>query len=199
MFITFEGIDGCGKSTQIKLLSEYLDNKGIKNIIIREPGGTDFSERIREILLHSKEDISIIAEMLLFETARADLTEKIIKPSLKKGIYVLSDRFYDSTTAYQGYGRGLPVTQLKSIHNFATSGTTPDITIYLDLPLSEAKNRTDQKDLDRMEMSGDDFFKRVLAGFREIAKSEPDRVKMIDARGGIQKTHELIIALINNK
>ena len=141
MFITFEGIDGCGKSTQIGLLAEYLNSKGIENIMIREPGGTRFSEEIRKILLHSKKDINIISEMLLFEAARADLTHKVIKPALKKGFYVLSDRFYDSTTAYQGYGRGLPIDELEMIHKVATSGIVPDITFYLDLPLEVARKR----------------------------------------------------------
>jgi dTMP kinase len=196
MFITFEGIDGCGKSTQIKLLAEYLDKKGVENIIIREPGGTDFSEKIREILLYSKDDINIISEMLLFETARADLTEKIIKPALEKGVSVLSDRFYDSTTAYQGYGRGLPIEELLTIHRLATFGITPDITIYLDLPLSESKKRIGKKSLDRMEKAGDEFFKRVINGFRDIAKKEPKRVKMIDAKGGIAETHQRILNLL---
>jgi dTMP kinase len=196
MFITFEGIDGCGKSTQIKLLAEYLDKKGIENIIIREPGGTDFSEKIRDILLYSKDDINTISEMLLFETARADLTEKIIKPALDEGVYVLSDRFYDSTTAYQGYGRGLPIKELLTIHRLATFGITPDITIYLDLPLSESKKRIGRKSLDRMEKAGDAFFKRVINGFRDIAKNEPQRVKMIDAKGGIAETHQKILELL---
>jgi dTMP kinase len=196
MFISFEGIDGCGKSTQIKLLSEYLNRKGVSHILIREPGGTDFSENIRELLLHSRHDINTIAEMLLFETARADLTEKVIKPALDQGTYVLSDRFFDSTTAYQGYGRGLPIEELLCIHRLATYGISPDVTIYLDLSLGEAKKRIGKKDPDRIEKAGDDFFKRVINGFQEIAKNEPDRVKKIDARGGIKETHENILRLL---
>jgi dTMP kinase len=196
MFISFEGIDGCGKSTQIKLLSEYLNRKGVSHILIREPGGTDFSENIRELLLHSRHDINTIAEMLLFETARADLTEKVIKPALDQGTYVLSDRFFDSTTVYQGYGRGLPIEELLCIHRLATYGISPDVTIYLDLSLGEAKKRIGKKDPDRIEKAGDDFFKRVINGFQEIAKNEPDRVKKIDARGGIKETHENILRLL---
>lgn len=196
MFITFEGIDGCGKSTQIKLLAEYLDGKGIDNIIIREPGGTAFSEKIRDLLLHSKEDINVISEMLLFEAARADLTEKIIKPALDKGIYVLSDRFYDSTTCYQGYGRGLPIDDLLSIHKLATFAIIPDVTIYLDIPLNESKMRMGKKKLDRMENAGDAFFMRVIKGYRDIAKNENDRVKQVDAMGGISETHQKILELL---
>lgn len=198
MFITFEGIDGCGKSTQIGLLAEYLNSKGIENIMIREPGGTKFSENIRKILLHSKKDINIISEMLLFEAARADLTHEIIKPALEEGIYVLSDRFYDSTTAYQGYGRGLPIEELEMIHKVATSKIKPDITFYLDLPLKVARSRNNQKNLDRMENSGDVFFRKVIEGFRKIAEKEPDRVKLIDAHGSIEATHQKIVNILNS-
>ena len=192
MFITFEGIDGCGKSTQIKLLSEYLTAKGIENILIREPGGTPFSEKLRQILLSSKDDINIISEMMLFEAARADLTEKVIKPALDKGIYVLCDRFYDSTTAYQGYGRGLPVEELEQLHLIATSNLKPDKTIFLDISLELAKKRSGMKNPDRMEKAGDEFFKRVIHGFREIAKNNTGRVSKIDASGNIQITHIII-------
>lgn len=192
MLITFEGIDGCGKSTQVKLLSKYLTEKGIENILIREPGGTPFSEELRRILLNSKDDINIISEMMLFEAARADLTEKVIKPALDKGIYVICDRFYDSTTAYQGYGRGLPVKDLERLHLIATSNIKPDITFFLDLPLELAKRRTGMKDPDRMEKAGDEFFKRVIHGFREIARKDARRVIQIDASGNIQVTYEII-------
>ena len=150
MFITFEGIDACGKSTQIKLLSKYLTDKGIENILIREPGGTPFSEELRQILLNSIDDINIISEMMLFEAARADLTEKVIKPALDKDVYVLCDRFYDSTTAYQGYGRGLPVEELERLHLIATSSLKPDKTIFLDISLELAKKLSGMKNPDRM-------------------------------------------------
>jgi dTMP kinase len=197
MFITFEGIDGCGKSTQIKLLAEYLDKKGVENIIIREPGGTDFSEKIREILLYSKDDINTISEMLLFETARADSDRKDHQACLGKGSIctfrqiLRFDHRISGLWARSAYRRAPYNSQISNFWDYM-----PDITIYLDLPLSESKKRIGKKSLDRMEKAGDAFFKRVINGFRDIAKNEPQRVKMIDAKGGIAETHHRILNLL---
>ena len=193
MFITFEGIDGCGKSTQIKLLAKHLKSIGKEVVLIREPGGTSLSENIREILLNSKHNINEISELLLFEAARAELTEKVIKPALDKGAYVLSDRFYDSTSAYQGYGRGIDLDKIDILNKVGALGIEPDVTFYLDIPLEMSQVRSGEKIKDRMERESDDFFRRVIEGFREIAKKNPKRVIMIDASKEIEATYNLIL------
>lgn len=197
MFITFEGIDGCGKTTQIKLLAEYLQKKGKKVTVIREPGGTKFSENIREILLNSKHSINSISELLLFESARADLTEKVIIPALKRSEFVLSDRFYDSTTAYQGYGREIDLQTIESLNAIGSLGIMPDITFYLEISLELSHQRSKDKVRDRMESAGDDFFDRVINGFAEIAKNNESRIKVIDAGKSIEETHAKIITIID--
>ncbi|ROL61037.1 dTMP kinase, partial [Bacteroidetes/Chlorobi group bacterium ChocPot_Mid] len=128
MFITFEGIDGCGKSTQLELVEKFLIDNGKEVLTLREPGGTVLAEEIREILLHSHHTISKESELFLFEAARADLVSKVIKPALEQRIIVLCDRFYDSTTTYQGYGRGFDIQTIKIINNLATNGLKPDLT-----------------------------------------------------------------------
>jgi dTMP kinase len=192
MFITFEGIDGCGKSTQIALLAEFLRASNKEVITLREPGGTAFSESLREALLHSKNEITPVSELLLFEAARAHLVEYVIKPALKEGKVILSDRFYDSTTAYQGYGRNIDLDFVTQCNLVATGGLKPDITFYLDIPLEEAQKRSNDRVPDRMERSGEDFFLRVINGFREIVRQEPGRVIQIDAMGDWETTHNLI-------
>lgn len=199
MFITFEGIDGCGKTTQIRLLSEYLQKNDKEVLSIREPGGTEFSEEIREILLHSKHNLNSISELMLFEAARADLTEKIIKPALEQGKFVLSDRFFDSTTAYQGYGRGLNLENVQNINLFATNNLKPDITFYLRINLDTSDNRTNHRKLDKIESSGSEFFKKLINGFDEIANQNPDRIIIIDAENSIEKISNEIISVIDNK
>ncbi len=196
MFITFEGIDGSGKTTQIGLLSEYFEKQGKKVIVLREPGGTPFSESIREILLHSKENISPLSELFLFNAARANLVENVIKPALEKSEVVICDRFYDSTTAYQGYGRGLPVDDVMYCNMMATESLIPDLTFYIDIPLDMSHERNHKKIHDRMESSGDDFFKKVIVGFNELADSYPDRIKRISGTGSVIETHTKIINII---
>ena len=199
MFITFEGIDGAGKSTQISLVEDYLQKQGNDVLLIREPGGNEVSEKIREILLSSKNEISPVAELLLFEAARAQLTAKVIKPAIAEGKVVICDRFYDSTTAYQGYGRGLDMDMVIKSNMTATGGLKPDLTFYLDLPLNIAKERSGRREKDRMEKSGDDFFIKVANGFREIAMKEPGRVVRIDASNSIENTFKLIIKHLEKK
>ena len=193
MFITFEGIDGCGKTCQMKLLVEYLQSQNKKVVALREPGGTDFSESIREILLRSKAKISSVSELLLFNSARAHLVESIIKPAISRGEIVVCDRFFDSTTAYQGYGRKIPLDKINFCNQLAVQGLVPDITFYLDVSLEIAQHRSDKSDLDRMERSGDEFYLNVIAGYREIAALEPNRIKLIDAAGTIEHTYNLIL------
>jgi dTMP kinase len=196
MFITFEGIDGSGKSTQIQLLAKYFEAKGQDVIILREPGGTDLSERIRELLLSKANNLNSITELFLFEAARADLVEKVIKPAIGEGKVVLSDRFYDSTTAYQGYGRGLSIEDIKKNNIMATLGLIPDITFFLDASIAKCTQRLLNKEPDRIELSGTEFFEKVSDGFREIAKAEPNRVYLIDSSGTIEETYIRIIEII---
>lgn len=199
LFITFEGIDGCGKTTQLNLLLDYFMKIGEKVTQVREPGGTKLSEAIRQILLNSKESINHIAELFLFESARAELTEKVIIPALNRNEIVLCDRFYDSTTAYQGYGRQIEIENIKILNKLATSGLEPDITFYLSIPFEIAKERINSKKLDRMESSDIDFFNRVIAGFEEIYEKEKHRVIKIDATYNIETVHQSILSHIHKR
>ena len=198
MFITFEGIDGCGKTTQIKFLAEYLDQKGIKNVMLREPGGVKISEEIRTLLLDAHEKIEPITELMLFSAARAQLVETLLKPKLAAGISVLCDRFYDSTTAYQGFGRGLDVAMIDNINKAATGGLEPDLTIFLDISVAESKNRTCRQIADRIEQSGDNFFERVRAGFIALSEKYPNRVKRINVEGeDVESVRNQIVVVVN--
>lgn len=173
MLITFEGIDGCGKSTQIQLLQDLLDNKKIDCAVFREPGGVRISERIRELLLDSANEIDPVTEMLLFSSARSQLVAEKIIPALKSGTVVILDRFYDSTTAYQGYGRqSVDMEKIHLLNHIASHGITPDITYYLSLPYEEALKRREGRGEDRMEESGSEFFEKVISGFENMAERE---------------------------
>ena len=196
MFISFEGIDFCGKSTQAELLRDYLI-KNKKNVyMIREPGGTEISEKIREILLDKKNNAMVMeTELLLFSASRAQLVREIIQPYLNKGYYVLSDRFHDSSTAYQGFGRGLSVDAISKIHNLAIETTVPDITFFIDIPVSLAFKRKAQKnrqDLDRIEISDTDFYEKVRNGYLRLAKTEK-RFRVLDGTLDIEKINKIII------
>ena len=182
MLISFEGIDGCGKSTNIENLRKYLKKKEYDVQVFREPGGTVLSEQIRNILLNSEEDIHPIAESLLFSAARAQLVATRIRPVLEKGGIVILDRFYDSTTAYQGYGREIiPVWQIEQLNALATQNLEPDITFYLRLSPEEAEQRRiRERSEDRLERSGTAFFHRVSKGFDKLA-SENDRIITLDS------------------
>jgi dTMP kinase len=199
MFITFEGIDGCGKSTQIELVKNYLIAENYEVIMLREPGGTDFAERIREILLHSEDKLSAESELFLFEAARADVTKKIIKPELSNGKIVICDRYYDSTTAYQGFGRELDIKEVIKINEFATDGLKPDLTFYLNISSKTANIRTGNKLKDKIEDSGDGFFERVIEGYKYLCENEPERIIEIDAEGNIEETNQKIIKILERK
>ena len=197
-FITFEGIDGCGKTTQIDLLSRYLDSIGENNIIVREPGGTDVSEKIREILLDKKNKISYSTETLLFLSSRSQLMDEIISNNIKNGQFTLCDRHADSTLAYQGYGRGLNIIILEALNNFATSDIKPDLTFVLDIDLSEAMKRIGNNQ-DRMEQSGLDFLAKVKKGYHAIVQSNSRKYKLIDCGSrNIESINDEIINKINN-
>jgi dTMP kinase len=197
MLITFEGIDGSGKSTQISLLKEQLLEWGHEVEVFREPGGTDVSEMIRGMLLNPDLQIDPVTELLLFSSARSQLVAEKVLPLLQKDVIVILDRFYDSTTAYQGYGReSMPIDQIHQINAAATHDLTPDFTFYLRLSLSEASERTKNFEKDRMERAGESFFEKVFAGFEHLAKTE-SRFKTIDAEQDIDAIHKDILEILN--
>jgi dTMP kinase len=179
--ITFEGIDGSGKSTQIQLLEAEFEKLDISYKTFREPGGTKLSEKIRAILL-DKENIELYsnAESLLFAAARAQLTAEQIKPALTKGEFVICDRFTDSTIAYQGYGRGLNINNLELMNTIATDGLIPDITFILDIDPQKATERLKTVNPDRMEAAGIDFFKKIRQGYCQIREQNQSRCIVID-------------------
>lgn len=184
-FITFEGIDFCGKSVQINRLTARLTDNGIPFYLLREPGGTIIAEKIRDILLtKEQEDMSPITEYLLFSAARAQLTQEKIIPALEKGLMVISDRYYDSSTAYQGYGRGIDVDTIHQVNRFATSAIKPNLTFFIDIDIEEMENRKKQADqkLDRMEDQQRTFFERVRNGYLQIVKQESERFYTIDGK-----------------
>lgn len=195
LFITFEGGDGCGKTTQIKLLDEYLRSKGYKTLLTREPGSKGLGVKLREILLNYDGEVSPIAESFLFLADRAQHVDCIIKPAIEEGVVVLCDRHTDSTVAYQGYGRGLDLEQIYRLNSIATSGLKPDLTIVLDVDVETSQKRVGSEK-DRMESAGIEFFERVRAGFLEIAKQEPERVKVVDSTQSIEEIHKEILELV---
>jgi dTMP kinase len=206
MLITFEGIDGAGKSTQINELVHHLANQGIEFVTLREPGGTPVAEKIRRILLESSHEISPIGELLLFSASRAELVKEVIVPALASGNTVILDRFYDSTTAYQGYGRGIDLEVLRSIIAVSTCGITPDITFYLDIEPEEALKRKFSKtsiplefegeELDRMERSGLEFYRKVRQGYLDIMHLNNERFVLLNALDPVASIHNQIIALL---
>ncbi|MBI5970471.1 MAG: dTMP kinase [Deltaproteobacteria bacterium] len=202
-FITFEGVEGCGKSTQVELLKGYLEKKGFKVLLVREPGGTRLGEKVRAILLNSEGDgMAPLTELFLYEACRAELVEKVIAPALKRGVFVICDRFVDSTVAYQGFGRGLK-TDIPLLNKLASNGLTPDVTFLLDLDpeigLKRARKRISKTALkeDRFEKESLDFHKRVRKGFLKIAADTPKRVRVISGDGGIPLIHNAICDIIN--
>ena len=189
-FITFEGGEGCGKSTQVKRLKEALEREGIEVVLTREPGGTWLSEEIRHLIKDQTTDAPCDrSELLLFLAARAQLVKNVIRPALAEGKWVISDRFSDSTLAYQGYGRGLPLDDLRRMNGFACEGLKPDLTLLLEVTPETAQARMREREAmtnttaDRLERAGEEFHARLRGGFAELAKAEPDRIVTIDANG----------------
>jgi dTMP kinase len=183
IFITFEGIDGCGKSTHAELLYRFLKKSGYDVILLREPGGTPLSERTRSIVLDPRLDISPVAELFLYEAARAQLTETYILPALAGGKIVLCDRFYDSTTAYQGFGRGIDLKLISQLNRVASHSLTPDLTYVFDVDYKTSLKRRG-KNPDRLEKEKRAFFKRVRDGFITLAAHK--RVRLIDSHSSIE-------------
>jgi len=194
LFITFEGTEGCGKSTQIELLAQRLRVLGYRAHTLREPGGTPVGEEIRHTLKHSKANVAMTpeTELLMMNASRAQLVREIIRPALTVGEIVLCDRFYDSTTAYQGYGRGLDLPLVKSVIDFAVGDTRPNLTLLLHVPPDVSAERllSRQSTLpfirDRMEEGDKNFFARVALGYEAIAAAEPDRVRVVDGTSPIE-------------
>ena len=186
LFITFEGADGCGKTTQIELLNKYLQEKGFKTLVTREPGAKGLGEKLREILLNYDGEVSPNCESFLFLADRAQHVDCVIKPALKDGVIVLCDRHTDSTVAYQGYGRQLDIEQIKKLNEIAVNGLKPDLTIVFDIDIETS-----------MESAGMDFFNRVRNGYLAIAKEEPNRVKVINSADTIERIHEKVVEEVN--
>jgi dTMP kinase len=200
MFITFEGIDYSGKTTQAKLLHQYFDSIDKKSVLLREPGGTAISEKIREILLDKVHtEMFPLTEFLLFSAARAQLVKQLILPYLKKGTIVICDRYYDSSTAYQGYGGKLDVKKVVYVNDFATGGLHPDITFLIDLYPKKAFERAMlmNKSIDRMESKKLSFYDSVRKGFRELADKNRKRFVLINGSLPVNEIHNKILKHIN--
>jgi len=187
-FITFEGIEGSGKSTQASLLRGFLEEQGLQVLVTREPGGSPIGEQIRGILLDpGNHGMVPLAELLLYEASRCQHVEAVIRPALEDGKTVICDRFFDASTAYQGYARGLEIKMVGDLNLIATGGRKPDLTIVLDLPVDVGLRRLG-RNLDRIEREAVAFHERVRRGYLRIAEDEPERVKVVNATGTIDDT-----------
>ncbi|HEX9156459.1 MAG TPA: dTMP kinase [Syntrophales bacterium] len=206
-FITFEGVEGSGKTTQIRLAGEFLREKGFPVFMTQEPGGTPLGERIREILLNRGGfDISGEAEVFLFAAARAQHTDAVIRPALETGQVILCDRFSDATIAYQAYGRGLPLEAVREICRFASRGLSPRLTLLFDLPVEKGLERAFRRIAGREEASREDrferehldFHRRIREGYLTIAREEPGRVKIVDASLDIESTRLEVRSILSS-
>lgn len=200
VFITFEGSEGSGKTTQIRLLAGYLRRRGVRVVVTREPGGTAGAERIRRLLLARGRRWSPLAELLLVNAARALHVEEVVRPALARGAWVLCDRFTDATLAYQGYGRGLPPRAVRAANRLATGGLAPDRTLLLDLPVGRSLRRARRRaaDRSRFEDEPDRFHRRVRAGYGAIARREPRRVRRVRATGSRERVWEKVRSAVED-
>jgi dTMP kinase len=200
IFISFEGIEGSGKSTQASLLSKYLSEKGYETVLTAEPGGTPISQKIREILLSiDNKNMTYMTELLLYNAARVQHIHELIMPALNRGAFVITDRFTDSTYAYQGYGRGISLNLLDKIDLIATNNLRPDLTFLLDLDVETGlmRNKGINK-IDRLELEDIEFHKKVRAGYLALAEKEPDRIKIVDASMEYNIVYKKVISIIAN-
>src|SRR4030042_2634459 len=195
LFITFEGLDGSGKTTQMEILNDYLKNRGFDVVTTIEPGGTKIGRKIRKILLDKENhDISPLAETLLFLASRAELVSEVIAPALREGKIILCDRFFDSTVVYQGIARGLGEKEILKMNLWATGGMVPDITFLLSVKVSKGKKRMSDADkkTDRIELEKDSFKEKIYRGYLDIAKKNKDRIVIIDGENSIKSISEEI-------
>ena len=197
LFITFEGADGCGKTTQMNLLAEYLKKENIPFILTREPGGKGLGEKVREILLNYEGPVSDRCESFLFLADRAQNIDIIVNPAVEKGKIVLCDRHIDSTVAYQGYGRGLDIERINMLNDIATNGEKPDLTFVFDIDVETSMKRVGTEK-DRLESAGIEFHNRVRNGYLELAKQEPKRIKVLDATKSIEEIHKQVIEIFTS-
>jgi len=204
-FITFEGIDGSGKSTQLRLLNSFLRTQGCKVLLTREPGGTKLGLRLREALLDATEEVDSLTELLVFAADRAQHVRRILVPALENGAVVISDRYADATVAYQGAGRGFPPELISQIVQLATGGLKPDLTLLFDVSIEESTTRTTRRSTgknaargarDRLDIEHAEFHERVRDAYLRIAEAEPERVKVIDTSGPVERTHERVKQVI---
>ena len=204
-FITFEGVEGSGKTTQATLFSGYLRNKGLGVVETRDPGGTALGEEIRKLLLSPFNSVPTpIAELLLFLAARAQLVTEIIVPAVEAGRWVVCDRFSDSTLAYQGYARAIGAKVVRTLNETATGGLNPDMTVLLDIDVEKGIKRalaekgefSKDKEGDRMEKEAEEFHRLVRKGYLELAEQEPERIKLISASGTIQEVQDIVTSLV---
>ena len=201
LFISMEGPDGAGKSTQIELLKSYLADKGYKVVITREPGGTSISEAIREVILNKHySEMCDNTELLLYAAARAQLVHEVIRPALEEGNAVICDRFVESSVVYQGIGRGLGIDTVYAVNEYALQGLRPQLTILLDLDAEEGlRRKKNQAELDRMEAAGLEFHKRVAEGYRTLAERDQDRIMRISATLPKEEIHAKIVEEIEKR
>lgn len=200
-FITFEGIDGSGKSTQLRLVSNFLREHGCETLLTREPGGTTIGSRLRAALLDADEEVDPLTELLVFAADRAQHVRRVLRPALAAGRVVISDRYADATVAYQGAGRGFDSSLISQIVYLATEGLVPDLTLLFDVSVRESTSRTMRRSnvrnkRDRLDIEHADFHERVREAYLRIAGSEPDRVKVIDTSGSVETTQASVRAIL---
>lgn len=199
-FITFEGIDGSGKSTQLRLFANYLRTQGCNPVLTREPGGTPVGLRLRAALLDAQEQVEPLTELLVFAADRAQHVRRVLRPALAVGAVVISDRYADATRAYQGAGRGFSSELISEIISLATEGLVPDLTLLFDVRVEESINRTTRRSSknkrDRLDIEKEDFHIRVRQEYLKIAAAEPDRVKIIDTSGPVEETQERLREIV---
>lgn len=202
-FLSLEGSEGCGKSTQLQRIKTYLESRSIEPVMVREPGGTALGEKIRHLLQHDDagEGMAPEAELLLFAASRAQMMREVVEPALAAGRVVVADRFIDSTTVYQGVARGLSVDMIRQVNAIATGGRKPDLTLLLDLDVATGRARSDSRGdaPDRMEREPDAFFESVRNGYLELAGAEPERIVVIDAAQDIDTVHQSIVDVLTQR
>ena len=194
LFITFEGPDKAGKSTQIRLFCEYLEKNGIPHLLTREPGGCEVSEQIRNIILDIQNDMGPLCEAMLYAASRAELVRQVIRPALEQGTLVVCDRYVDSSIAYQGFGRKLGYDYVKELNDAAIDGVLPDLTFFLQIDPDKAIGRMGEEQKDRLEAAGQDFRSRVMQGYERLAAESAGRYAVIQADKSIPEVHQQIIA-----